>query len=180
MTPEQLERKREQAREYHANNPERYRKYWRKYRLAHRAEINRRACEDYKKWSPEKYGKKLHQNRKLRHTLQRDNPALYLWKNTKQRAAEHGREFSISVADIKIPRLCRYLKLPLFFTIGKRTDNMPTIDRIDSSLGYIKGNIEVISYKANTLKRDATLEDMVLMGRGAQSLINKQKRKDRK
>lgn len=38
-------------------------------------------------------------------------------------------------------------------------DNSPSLDKIIPALGYVKGNIRVISFKANTLKRDGHIED---------------------
>ena len=37
---------------------------------------------------------------------------------------------------------------------------MPTLDRIDSNKGYIKENIQVISFKANRLKNNATIDEL--------------------
>jgi len=39
-------------------------------------------------------------------------------------------------------------------------DNSPSLDRLDNTKGYIKGNIVVISNKANRLKGDATLQEL--------------------
>ncbi len=36
----------------------------------------------------------------------------------------------------------------------------PTLDRIIPSRGYVRGNIAVISFRANFLKRDATLDEL--------------------
>lgn len=37
--------------------------------------------------------------------------------------------------------------------------NWPSLDRWDSSKGYVPGNVFVISYRANTLKNSATLDE---------------------
>jgi hypothetical protein len=39
-------------------------------------------------------------------------------------------------------------------------NNVPTLDRIDSTKGYIKENIQVISFKANRLKNNATVDEL--------------------
>jgi hypothetical protein len=44
-------------------------------------------------------------------------------------------------------------------TPGNRNAS-PSLDRIDPSQGYIKGNVVVISHKANRLKNDAGLAEL--------------------
>lgn len=39
-------------------------------------------------------------------------------------------------------------------------NNAPSIDRFDNNKGYEKGNVAVISWRANNLKRDATLDEL--------------------
>lgn len=48
------------------------------------------------------------------------------------------------------------LGIPLEFSQSSRTDNTPSIDRVDNSKGYVKNNIVIVSWRANRLKSDAT------------------------
>lgn len=41
--------------------------------------------------------------------------------------------------------------------------NSPSIDRIDPERGYVKGNVWIISYRANTIKSNATHEELKLV-----------------
>ena len=40
------------------------------------------------------------------------------------------------------------------------TENSPSVDRVVPSLGYVKGNVHVISHRANSMKSDATIENV--------------------
>jgi hypothetical protein len=70
--------------------------------------------------------------------------------------------FTISREDIVIPTHCPVLGLPLFTMKGVQGggDNSPTLDRIRPALGYVKGNIIVISGRANRLKSDASIKEL--------------------
>lgn len=70
------------------------------------------------------------------------------------RAKRKGLEFDITEADVLVPTHCPILGIPLFKVGCKQTDNSPSIDRRDNNKGYIKGNVWVISYRANHLKGD--------------------------
>ena len=43
---------------------------------------------------------------------------------------------------------------------GKVADNSPTLDRINPNAGYTPNNIAVISHRANSTKRSATIEEL--------------------
>lgn len=87
----------------------------------------------------------------------------YMLDRSKSRAKKKGFEHNITIDDIQIPDKCPLLGIPLFAGQGGVCPNSPTLDRIDSSKGYVKGNVWVISYKANTIKSNATPEELLLI-----------------
>jgi len=88
-----------------------------------------------------------------------------LIKLAKVRAREKGTGLSITPDDFRPVTHCPLLGIPLEFSKrGKGPcPNSPTIDRLDSSLGYVPGNVWVISHKANSIKRDSTLEELEMI-----------------
>lgn len=79
----------------------------------------------------------------------------------KSRAKQKNMEFNLSVSDITIPKYCPILGIQLMYATGRGGDwNSPSLDRIDNSKGYIKGNIQVISKRANIIKNDATVDEI--------------------
>jgi len=79
----------------------------------------------------------------------------------KIRSKQSGLEFNIAVDDIIIPEFCPILNIKL--KQGKRgLFTSPSLDRIDPSKGYIKGNVAVISILANMMKNKATPEQVLL------------------
>jgi hypothetical protein len=86
----------------------------------------------------------------------------HLWSSAKYRATKKGLEFNIEISDIIIPEYCPYLGVKLTsHKLRGHLDSHMSVDRIDSSKGYIKGNIEVISYRANVMKNNATKEQLI-------------------
>ena len=79
-----------------------------------------------------------------------------LWYRAKRRAKERSQEFNIQIEDIQIPSECPVFKTPFV----ENTPYSASLDRIDSSKGYVLGNIQVISTRANILKNDATLKEL--------------------
>jgi hypothetical protein len=84
-----------------------------------------------------------------------------LWKSAKWRAKVKGIHFDLKVTDIPtIPKLCPILRLPLRTTVNKHGPGSPSLDRINPKRGYVVGNIQVISHRANTIKNDATWQEV--------------------
>lgn len=89
------------------------------------------------------------------------NPEYMLHLSAKRRAASKNIPFDIEVSDIKIPDRCPITNLPLFQSNKKGPcDNSPTLDRVNPDLGYVKENIQVISFKANRWKNNMTLDNI--------------------
>ena len=84
-----------------------------------------------------------------------------MYHDAKKRAKRDNIPFDISIEDIIIPQFCPvFTDMPLCCNAGTPRDNSPSLDRLNPSIGYIKGNINVISYKANTIKQSATSNDI--------------------
>jgi hypothetical protein len=98
-------------------------------------------------------------NSRARNWHQRNHEQSLL-TTAKARARKFGVPFSIVVEDIIVPKVCPVLGIPLFRTPNKRTDNTPSLDRVNPKLGYVKGNIQIISWRANRLKCDASFEEI--------------------
>ena len=98
-------------------------------------------------------------------------PLLLMWRRARGRAERSGKEFSITVADLgEMPTHCPILGIPLVTRIkpGAALPDTPSIDRIENRLGYIPGNVQIVSWIANHMKNAGTLDQLILMGRWAQ------------
>ena len=92
--------------------------------------------------------------------LRDEHPEKMMCYNAKSRAKQFGWEFSITHEDFKIPEMCPIMQIPLFFSKGRQSTNTPTLDRIDNTKGYIKGNVQVISQRANVAKGNLCIADV--------------------
>lgn len=82
---------------------------------------------------------------------------LKMLQRCKTRATQNKLEFNLTAEDINIPTHCPVFKVQ--FVFGD-VDWSPSVDRIDPSKGYTKGNVQIISNKANRMKSDATIEEL--------------------
>jgi len=77
---------------------------------------------------------------------------------TKYRATRLSIPFNLTAEDFIMPNICPILKIPLD---GRDVSHEPTLDRVIPELGYVKGNVNVISHKANRLKNNATIDELL-------------------
>ena len=125
-----------------------------KYQSAYHKKHKDRQLVAVKRYQAKNLALVRERNRLWHHT----NPALSMWMRARQRAKKRGITFTIRVSDIVIPKLCPVLGIELH--TGRRGNpNGPSLDRFNNRKGYVRGNIRVISNRANSLKKDGTLSE---------------------
>lgn len=105
-----------------------------------------------------------HNGREMERKWQRDRrrtqPMVRMLQEAKVRARKRGMAFSITANDLRWPAECPVLGIAISMAEGPRADCSPSIDRVDTDRGYVPGNVEIISWRANRLKNDATLDEL--------------------
>jgi hypothetical protein len=91
-----------------------------------------------------------------------------LYRSARKRALQKGLEFNIELRDIHIPKKCPILKVPLICS----TRYSPSIDRIYPDKGYVKGNIAVISTLANSMKANATPNELLIFAKNIKKYMD--------
>lgn len=83
-----------------------------------------------------------------------------MYQGAKCRAKAKGLAFNLELSDVSIPNVCPVFGMELVWQ-GKPSKNSPTLDRLVPELGYVKGNVAVISLQANRMKSDANAEEVL-------------------
>lgn len=145
------ESSREYARQYRIDNPEKTKESLKQYRIKNRDKVLARTKEWFKA-HPEYNRIKLAEHGKK-------DPVRRMLHGLKARAKKNGMKFSLSREDITIPDICPVLGIRLVKGSGGFLANSPSVDRMDNNQGYVPGNVQVVSLRANLLKRDGTLDE---------------------
>lgn len=94
-----------------------------------------------------------------------------MYHNTRTRAKAKGWDHNLDIEFIS-DLLNNSIVCPIFGTVYSNS-NLKSIDRIDSAKGYTKDNVHIISRRANTIKNDATLEELEKLTAYLKSLVKK-------
>ncbi len=130
---------------------------------------------DYNKEYYRKYYQKFKEVYAVRNKeFFRQHPNRRLLACAKASAKRRNIEFTLTLEDIKIPEVCPLLQIPITNDFGHTLSN-PSIDRIDNTKGYTKDNIWIISRKANTMKSNASIDELLTFAKG---ILNLQSRID--
>jgi hypothetical protein len=86
---------------------------------------------------------------------------------------DYGFNFNLTIEDIHIPEKCPLLEIPLSTNPNDfKEQNYYTVDRIDSSKGLVKGNIQIISMLANKMKNKATESELLTFALNGLKILN--------
>ena len=87
-----------------------------------------------------------------------------MWATCKSRAKAKGIPFDLEVSDIVIPEFCPLLGTRLNTEANQENRwASPSIDRLIPTKGYIKGNILICSMRANTIKNNASIDELMTL-----------------
>lgn len=155
LTKESRKEERKKAsKKYNDNNKEKIKQRSKQYRVLNKEKIAKyEASEKRKDWC-----KRWIKDKKI------NDPSLFLLYAAKKRAKNSNIIFNITKDDIlevyPLDNKCPMLGIELLPNDRYSSDNSPTLDRIIPKNGYVKGNILVISSRANRIKNDATIEEL--------------------
>ena len=95
-----------------------------------------------------------------------EQKAINRWLSMKAKCNKQKMEFNLSVADIRkliIKKKCQYTGRKIAYAVQ---NGHFSIDRVDSSKGYIKGNVVACHGYVNKLKQNLTKQEI-------QSIVDK-------
>lgn len=94
-----------------------------------------------------------------------EGKARAMWLDARRRSAKRGTPFTITYEDVlalvqEYGRVCPALGTPFQAGIGRPIPTSMTLDCFEPTLGYVKGNVWVLSHKANSIKNSATRTEL--------------------
>jgi hypothetical protein len=142
---------------------EEMREWHKRYRAENAAKL-RAQKKQYRAENAEKISKRK-QELHAAH-VEKDPKGTWLRKTfirAKVRAKKRGLPYDNKCPDLELPDVCPVLGIALVYPNAlknKRSPNSPSLDRLENPLGYVALNLRVISFRANTLKNDATVDEL--------------------
>lgn len=119
-----------------------------------------------REWRHSHLERKSEIQRAYYHRKKKTNPIHFMLYAAKVRARKHKLKFDLKEKDLVMPTHCSYLGIPIRVSRGLGpSPNSPSLDRVDVSKGYVPGNVEIISSRANSYKNNLSLSEMELMAK---------------
>lgn len=158
---------REKAKRQRAKNGDRIRERDRAHYAAHKDEIRAKTREWYAQNINGMREKAIADYRKRYFSGQIKHRLRSAWHSAKVRAKKRGLEFDLKLSDLGEPTHCAATGIEFDMTKSFRNGNIfvPSLDRMDPSLGYVKGNVRVVCHGYNLAKHTGTDSDVVKLAR---------------
>lgn len=136
-------------------------------------------CRECKECQKERYNRERNKLKDKDFAL---NYKLYqLFKSSQRRSKVKNMYSDVTYDYIKLlwekqKGLCALTDIPMTFEFYKgRTNTNVSLDRIDSSKGYVKGNVQLVCMVVNQMKNDLSFDELLTM---CELIINKNKRRN--
>lgn len=125
-----------------------------------------------KKYCSEKCGNRVRGNRwdqnnkerlkKMRKKLKNNNWRNYKLSRVKSYAKTRGIPFALTLEDLDMPEKCPILGIKLNYASENKKEkwDSPSVSRVIPDLGYIKGNIKIVSLRAALLRSNADIWEL--------------------
>ena len=152
------------ARERYAANPKKYREKqyeWRRGNTDRWKQIQRKSSKGK---PPQLLTEDQRRDvAEYQRTYRVEHFGRYTCSRLKRRAKALGVPFNLEPSDIIVPSRCPVFGVKLTFGGSGQRDDAPSVDRLVPDEGYVKGNVRIISMKANRIKNDASIEELKLV-----------------
>lgn len=156
--------------EHYKANIEKIKEYKKEYQITHIEKIKERKKVYYQnnsediKYRANEYRKnntdKIKDKKKDHYKC---NVDAHILRCIKTRSKQKGIPFDLTIEDITYPEFCPVFGFKLQRNKGSNpARSSPSVDRIIPELGYVKGNIQMISQLANSMKSNATPEELLM------------------
>jgi hypothetical protein len=108
----------------------------------------------------------------------KEGHARHIFRARKKYAKRDGIPFTITFEEVYklIQDVCPVLNTPISWGVRKgqtgSRQNSPSLDKFNPNLGYVPGNVYWISFKANTMKQNATAEEVLALANWMKKINN--------
>lgn len=92
------------------------------------------------------------------HGHKKSHPLYRAVQSARERAKQAGVAFDLDIWQLSVPSVCPVLGIPLDSSDLHHT---PSIDRFVPSKGYTHQNVRIMSFRANSIKTDATADELL-------------------
>jgi len=157
----QTEAQRKASREYYLRNKSKVSAYH-KQRYLRDVEGNRAQRRAY---AAENKEARVEYNRGWARKDNRHRPWVKAYHSSKSRAKKNGIPFDLTPEYLESiwTDICPVFGIELVVGSGAKSDASYSLDRIDPDKGYVQGNVVVVSFKANRMKNNGTLDDIAAL-----------------